>query len=155
MKTLAFSALLLAAACASPTAVIRNNFDCSPGQDLEIRAGMGDPRRSGEQIGQYMFLVEVANNSSQELTVKRITVEADPSARRSGRELAIERAQKTFNETIPEGTEHVFELPATSFGSGVGRTLEEQTMPGAIEFVVTVELTNGDLYRCPFSVQQR
>jgi hypothetical protein len=147
--------LLLAAACASPTAVIRNTFDCSPGQDLEIRAGMGDPQRSGERIGQYMFLVEVANNSNQDLTVKSILVEADPSARRRGSELAIERAQKTFNETIPEGTEHVFELPATSFGSGVGRSLEEQTMPGPIEFYVTVGLTNGDAYRCPFSVQRR
>lgn len=155
MKTIALcSILFLFAACVSPTAVIEGTFDCSPGQDLEIRAGLGDPLRSGEQIGQYMFLVEVANNSREDLTVECIRVEPRESARRVRGDVAIGRAQKTFNQTIPEGTEHVFELPATAFGT-VTRNFEDQVVRGPIEFFVMVELTNGDAYRCPFAVERR
>ncbi|MEO8382607.1 MAG: hypothetical protein ABI779_23310 [Acidobacteriota bacterium] len=153
MKTIVLSSILLlfAAACASSDGVIQNAFDCSPGQDLEIRATLDDPSRSGEQIGQYVFLVEVANNSHGELTVKSVRVDPDESARRVRGSLALERAQKEFNETIAEGTEHVFELPATSMGSAM-QPLQNQVAPGPIEFVVTVVLTNGDSYRCPFAV---
>ena len=152
MKTIVLSSILLfSAACASSSGVIRSTFDCSPGQDLEIRATLDDPSRSGEQIGQYMFLVEVANNSHGDLTVKSVRVDPDEASRRVRGSVALERAQKEFNETIAEGTEHVFELPATSMGSVI-RPLQNQVVSGPVEFVVTVVLTNGDSYRCPFAV---
>jgi hypothetical protein len=155
MKTIALSSiLLLLAACASPTAVIENTFDCRPGQDLEIRAGLSDPLRSGEQVGQYMFLVEVANNSDNDLTVQTVRVQPrEDQGRVRRRGMALQSAAKEFNQTIPEGTEHVFELPATAFG--VMRELQDQISREPIEFVVTVDLTNGDSYRCPFAAGSR
>jgi len=152
MKTIALaSILLLFAACASPTALIQETFNCDSGEDLEIRAGLADPR-SSEQIGQHMFLVEVANNSSEDLTVKSVLIDPDESARRLRRDVSLERAYREFNETIPEGTEHVFELPATAFGTLLQPGFQDDRQPGPLQFVVTVSLTNGDVYRCPFAV---
>lgn len=153
MKTLALiSMLLLLGACASPTAIVEGNFDCSPGQDLEIRAGLSDPSRMGEQTGQYLFLVEVANNSSGDLTVKSIRVDPRDRSRAAG-DIPLQSAGKSYDETIAEGSEHVFELPATGFGSW-SRSAGSQVSRVPLEFVVTVNLTNGDSYRCPFGVER-
>lgn len=132
--------------------MIEEVFDCSPGQDLEIRAGLGDPK-SGERMG-YVFLVEVANNSNEELTVKRVRVDTRESeaSRRQG--AAPQGAGKTFDQTIAPGTEHVFELPATSPATmtpGVG----DVVVPREFELVATVMLTNGEQYRCSFAVHGR
>lgn len=155
MKTIAFCSILLFAACASPTAVIRNTFDCAPGQDLEVRAGLGDPTRTGEQTGQYVFLVEVANNSHGDLTVTSVRVDPRDSQQRIRRDTPIQGASKEVDETIEAGTEHLFELPATAFGAFPSRDVVDQVLPGPIEFVVTISLTNGDSYRCPFAVERR
>jgi hypothetical protein len=149
MKTPVLLALVVLAACASPTAVIdQRSFNCGPGQDLEIRAGLEDPLRGeAAALGQLTFLVEVANNGSTDVTVKSINVEP-----RMRGDVEMRGVTRDFDQTIAEAEEHVFRLPATDFGTVIRG--DATTLPRAFEFLVVVRLTNGDVYRCPFSAGQ-
>ena len=147
MKTIALFTILLLASCASSTGVIdKRAFNCGPGQDIEVRAGLEDPLSGeGAQLGQIVFLVEVANNSDADLTVDNISI--DPVTR-SGVEL--QGVSKTFKQDIASAAEEIFRLPASDFGKVlIG---DQSTLPRRMEFRVTVRLTNGDTYRCPFYV---
>lgn len=143
------SALVFLTACASSTAMKQEVFDCSPGQDLEIRAGLGDPQ-SGERFG-YVFLVEVANNSNEELTVERVRVDTRQSEGSSRQGAAPQGGGKTYDQTIAPGTEHVFELASTAPAT-MTPGLWNVVVPGEFELLATVKLTNGETYRCSFLV---
>jgi hypothetical protein len=149
LKTLLLLAVALLAACASPTAVIdQRSFNCGPGQDLEIRAGLEDPLRGeAAALGQLTFLVEVANNGGADVTVKSITVEP-----RMRGDVEMRGVTRDFDQTVAEAEEQVFRLPATDFGTVIRG--DATTLPRAFEFLVVVRLTNGDVYRCPFSAGQ-
>jgi hypothetical protein len=142
MKTTALLlSLLLFAACASPTAVIdRQNYNCDPGQALEIAVGY-DPGNQGGELGDREFLVEVANNSDTDVTVK--------TDRNPGLPMAYEQT----DITIDAGKDHLFHLRASApLGwSAVQPTLG--TRSGIVEVLTTVMLSNGDAYRCVFRVQ--
>jgi hypothetical protein len=154
LKALALSSLLvLAAGCASSDSIPNEVMDCGPGQDLEIRAGLADPKNS-DNFGQYVFLVEVANNSHEDVTVKRVRIDPRPTERYGTRSRPLNGAVKTYDETIVQGTEHVFELPSTASGL-TAPDARDAVQPGEYELVVTVLLTNGETYRCPFLVQTR
>lgn len=151
MKTLALLfAALLACACASPTAVMdKRTMLCDSGQDIGILAGLEDaPQTTAEMAATGpTFLVEVSNNSHGEVTVKSIRIE--PSDQR---EIRMDNITKMFNETIAENDEHLFRLPVNApwnYGS-IDRQI---ALSGQhLTFFVTVSLTNGDTYRCPFEV---
>lgn len=147
MKTTALLlSLLLFAACASPTAVIdQHNFNCDAGQPLSIAAGF-DPGAQGE-LGNREFVVEVANNSEQDVTVKQVRVEG------TDRNPWIGRAYETKEVTIASGEDHLFRLKASvPYGqSAVQPTLGRRS--AVVEIQATVLLLNGDVYRCLFLVE--
>jgi hypothetical protein len=142
-------ALLLATACASPTAVIdRRDLDCRGGQDVGIAAAFEDARRS-EQVGQPSFVVEVANNSHADVTVTSVKVE--PSQRNRVR---YATAFDGDDVTIAGGDAHVYRLPATAPlapDPEISRAPLDR-LDRALALFVTVALSNGDHYRCEFFV---
>ena len=71
MKTIAsITILLLLSACASSTSVIdERQFRCGPGQDIEIRAGLDNGSMAADVGGMITYLVEVANNSHNDVVV--------------------------------------------------------------------------------------
>ena len=147
MKTIAFCSILLLTSCASSTGVVdKRAFNCDSGQDIEVRAGLDDPLHSETAVlGQVTFLVEIANNADHELTVDTISI--DPVTRV---DMELKGVSTRFNQAIPSADDHVFRLAASDFGKIlIG---DERTLPRNFQFRVTVRLTNGDTYRCPFDV---
>lgn len=143
--------LFLFFACSSATDVIdQRTLGCGPGEDIEVRAGLAPPENN---IGQMVFLVEVANNSHEDLTVDSIMVEP---ARTPLGQRPLQRAAKNVDQLIAEASEHVFELPTAyeaTYESLDPRSARQGQ--GRYEFSVTVKLTNGDSYRCPFAADVR
>lgn len=154
-KTIAVLTSLLLFACSSATDVIdQRSIECGPGQDLEVRAGLAPPEVAGT-VGQMMFLVEVANNSHDDVTVDHILIEPRQGQRSRPGQIALERVHRSVKTLIAEGTEHVFELPASRFQGPSSAMDSEFSARGGYEFFVHVALTNGDAYRCPFAVELR
>jgi hypothetical protein len=149
MKKIASFALLLLAACASPTAVIdKRGFRCGPGQDIEVRAGLDDGSINREIGSELKYLVEIANNSHHDVFVTSVRIEP------SGEKIAgVESAHKAFDQLIAEGEEHVFEIPASAWVPG--RDFAQQVVGRRVEFRVTVGLSNGDSYHCQFAALWR
>jgi len=151
MKTIgSLTLFILLAACASPTAVIdKRGFRCGPGQDIEVRAGLDDGSINHEVGGQLQYLVEIANNSHNDVVVKSVRIEPD------GEKIeGVDSAYKVFDELIAEGEDHVFEIPAS--GAWIPRSgFAGQVAGRRVEFRVTVALSNGDSYHCLFSARWR
>jgi hypothetical protein len=93
------------------------------------------------------YNVEVANNSRHDVVVKWIRVEQTHIETAPYR---LGNGYRTFNETIRENEDHLFELPVT--GRGIrdysGRSLQSS----GLSLSVAVSLEGGDVYRCLFSV---
>ena len=145
--------LLLTMACASPTAVIdRRALQCGPGQPIEIRAGI-DPDEYRQQINRGMYLVEVANNSHEDVTVKMIRISPSSSVKaRSG----IDSAYGAFDETIAGGDDHLFRIPFNIGDQALEADVSRRNqLGGQLVFSVIVDLANGDSYVCRFSVEER
>ena len=144
-------ALLVLAACASPTAVIdKRNFNCGEGgHEVSIAAGFEDPRVS-ESLEERAFLVEVANNAHEEITVT--TVRVEPSSKNH---IRYDTAVTSKDVVIAEGEAHVFRMPArVPLVPQPQMDRSETRYPRQLlEFSVTVSLTNGDDYRCGFVVR--
>ena len=151
MKTIVLLLLLaLLTACASPTAVIdQRSFRCGPGQDIEIRAGIFDPTTTREGAGPLTYIVEIANNSHNDVTVQTIRL------RPLSDELSILKpVTRTVDQLIPEGEDHVFELAASDVWLR-SPDLDPVFARRRLEFEATVLLTNGDSYRCAFAMTAR
>ncbi|HEV7241920.1 MAG TPA: hypothetical protein VGQ36_22000 [Thermoanaerobaculia bacterium] len=151
MKSIAsITFLLLLAACASPTAVIDNRgFRCGPGQDIEVRAGLDDGSINNEVGGELKYLVEIANNSHNDVVVTSVTIE--PGGERV---YGVDSAYKVFDQLIAEGDAHLFEIPASDVWSRMHESV--RPAPGRrVEFRVTIVLSNGDSYHCPFEALWR
>ena len=146
MKTIALLSisLLLFACASSDDFTERRQLDCKSGEALEVRAGVDQEslERSGTGSGMIQFLIEVANNSHQDVTVKTVGV----TSRRTDT-APFENVVKTVNQDIAEGTEHLFKLPTTVFARLPGRSPRSDEN---YEFSVLVNLTNGDAYVCHF-----
>ena len=142
--------LLLLTACASSTDIIDERvLPCGSGQDIEVRAGFDDGMLHGEVGGQMKYLVEVANNSHHDVTVKSIRI--DPQ---STSVPGIERAYRQYDQLIAEGEDHVFELPSSVVLSWRS-DLDRRTALQRLEFVVVVSMSDGDSYRCRFVAEVR
>lgn len=153
MKTIALLSILLLSACASSMDDLENSTrQCGPGEDLEIRAGLAPLEESVG--GQLEFLVEVANNSSHDVTVESIVVNPTNMPRRREGQMAIERAAKAYSQLIEHGDDHVFRLPATSLRGAPGSLFEQFEGLSGLEFSVAVKLLSGETYRCGFAVGQ-
>lgn len=141
MKPTLLLALLLTA-CASS-----NNYErmlpCGPGQDIEVLAGIIDPAAARESAERVMYIVEVANNSDHDLVVKSIRV--DPRTKIEG----LTGAYRQFDQTIEEGKDHRFEIPATDVWVQPPDFAARQSAR-RVEFGAVVTLSNGDAYHCSF-----
>lgn len=152
MKTSALlPLLLLVAACASSDGFIDERvLDCAPGQDVTIQAGIDTPGVQMERIDdQLTLLVEVANNTHDEIVVTFIRAE---QVKDDAQMYRIESGYGKFDQTIEEGGDHVFRIPMT------GRMIaarENRTMrlKNAFQMSVSVGLSNGDVYRCLFELR--
>ena len=147
MKLVALFAIALAAACSSSDLIDKRTLDCDSGQDIEVRVGIDGSTYVEGRDARFDVLVEVANNSHEEVTVDFIRIE-QPSD--TGARYRIESSYRKFGQLIEEGKDHTFALPTT----GQPLTLDPRVIrsPGGTEIYVNVALTNGDLYRCAFSL---
>ena len=150
MKRIASAAALtLLLSCATSDGVIdQRTLECTSGQDVSIDAGFDG--RIGTMEGaddRFDLVVEVSNNSHEEVTVSYIR--ADQMDRRNAR-YAVDRSYRKFDQVIEEGKDHAFRLPMT--GRALRYDPNQVSFGQAPELAVTVALSNGDSYRCFFSI---
>jgi len=142
--------VLLLAACASPTAVIdKRSFRCGPGQDIEVRAGIVDPLASRESAGPMVYLLEIANNSHHDVTVKYIRLEP-----RGDTIDGATTVSRHLDQLIPEGKDHVFEIPVSDVWVS-SRQFARRLDDPRVRFAATVTLANGDSYHCEFEARSK
>jgi hypothetical protein len=148
MKLTALFAILLLTACGSSSMdmVDAQSYNCDQGQDIEVRAGLD--RRIGEAAfgEQFEMLVEIANNSHEDVTVTSVRVEQMSSENALYR---FDNSYRKFDQLIEEGKDHVFHLPMTARAL---RNTDRVTSSQPLELAVHVLLANGDSYRCSFDV---
>src|ERR1043166_7071917 len=135
-------------ACSSSGLIDSQAIEGGPGQDIGVAlggsfnstyAGPYDP--SIEDA--FPIDVEVSNNSDHDITVTRIA--ASPGESRA---FSISPTSQKFDETIPEGKDHLFTL--TLRGRQVRPLAPNET--GEIVIRVVVTLSNGDSYFYSFAV---
>jgi hypothetical protein len=149
MRLSALPALLLLAACASPAAIVdQRSFKCAPGQDISIRAVLTHPSAAREAGGPLKYQVEISNNSHNDVTVTYVRIQP------RGKDLdrLDESVSRSFDQLIPAGEDHLFEIPATEawvLSPDFGQRLEARR----VRFVARVSLANGDSYQCEFVTQ--
>ena len=152
MKTIALLSIsLLLLACASSDDFTGGRLlDCKSGEALEVRAGIDQEsfERGGMGRGEILFLIEVANNSHEDVTVKSIGV----SPRRT-QNAPFENVTRAVNQDIAEGSEHLFKLPTTAFSRALPEPDSRSRGGENYEFSVHVNLTNGDSYVCHFEAR--
>lgn len=152
MKTIALLSLLALTACASSDGFVDDTvYDCSPGQELGIQAGLDGPQFADQMMGdQLTMLVEVSNNSHADVTVTMVRV--DP-IRDDSTEYALESAYAKVSQEIAEGEAHLFRLPVRGARvSSRDQTRRQSSRPRATAMSVWVQLSDGDSYRCRFYV---
>jgi hypothetical protein len=141
--------LLLSAACASNDGFVSDDVkECGPGSLVTIEAGwdaqsMGRGDRGEDRL---TMVVQVANNSSEDITVKFVRVDPMMLDRDSAYEL--EGGARDVNKLIAEGDDATFEIPMMS------RRRMQNRAPGVmaseVDVVATVVLESKDAYRCRF-----
>lgn len=154
MKFIALFAIAFLVSCASSSTDIidSRSLQCGPGQDIDIMAGMDKSSVENRMDDRVQLLVNVSNNSHQELTVMSIRAE---QVRTDETRVLIDAGTRQFNQVLPEGKEHTFELPLFARLRELterDRLRERENRDRGIEMVVTVQLSNGDSYRCAFDV---
>lgn len=150
--TALLSVLLLSAACASNDGFVRDTVKtCQPGADLEIQAGIDAGAPNNERFDdQIDMIVEVSNNSHEDVTVK--TIRVDPSHADSGR-VDVVGGSKEVDEDVPEAQSKMFEIPITVRRRGVlGPQSPSRVTAQWVDFAVTVVLSDGEAYRCSFRI---
>lgn len=126
------------------------HLQCGPGQDIEVLAGIIDPAVTRETAGPIMYMVEIANNSHNDVWVKSIRLEPGGALSNSG----LNTVHREFDQLIPEGEDHLFEIPASDVwirSNDFWRQIDQRRL----EFSTTVTLSNGDSYHCRFQTQWR
>jgi hypothetical protein len=148
-------ALVLFASCASQDGFIAQDTKrCGPGVDVEINAGF-DPSNApqADRIdSRVTFMVEVANNSDHEITVK--TVRVEPMAGNREEAYQLQGNAVTFDKVVPEGDSSMFEIPLSSSyaGSQFGNPNMRNRGTTGRDVDVMVSLTSGETVRCRFRV---
>lgn len=149
LSVAALAIALLLGSCASSTDVIDSRFlGCEPGQDISIMAGLNAPNLTdGATESRFMILVDISNNSHDEVTVKSIRVEQ--SSNQAAR-YVFDTGYGKYDQVIEGGKDHTFEIPV--MGRIVQGVRDVRGSGQGIDFAVSVFLTNGDQYRCSFSM---
>ena len=154
MKFIALFAIAFLASCASSSTDIidSRSLPCGPGQDIDVMAGLDKSSVENRMDDRVQLLVNVSNNSHQELTVTSIRAE---QSRTDQTRVLIDAGTRQFNHVLPEGKEHTFELPLLARLRELNewdRLRERENRDRGIELAVTIQLSNGDSYRCVFDV---
>lgn len=141
-------------ACSSSTKLDdREVFDCQPGRDIEIMAGIeGAHGRASISPGEELaFLVEVANNSHEDVIVDAIRIEPSATARGTSE---LDPVYQSVSYELAAGKEHLFRFPTRRRLNPTmdSRESNRSSFSSTPEMTVTVLLKNGDAYRCPFSL---
>lgn len=151
MKSIAFFAIaLVLAACASSDSDIidSRSLGCESGQDVSIMAGLdnGTLREDGTD-NRFELVVEVSNNSHGEVTVTAIRAE---QVNRDTSRYRVDSGYRKYDQLIPEGKDFAFQLPMSGRMQFVDPSTMSRDSGNPVEIAVTVTLSNGDSYRCPF-----
>jgi len=145
--------LLFLAACSSSSGLIETEtIDCAESGN-PVSVALYDAVVEPSPVSATMtsepavtLHLEVANNSHEEIVVKRIIIrQSQPGAR-----FQINGSTGGFDETIPPGKEHVFELHTTGHWTNA-RSFSEDDVTTSVELEARVALENGTTYRCGFS----
>jgi hypothetical protein len=145
--------LVLALALLSCTSADRfageNVQQCAPGDPIEINAGFERSSRGQEMVDDRLeLLVEIANNSEEDVVVEAIRV--DPMSSMSGQQrYELIGGRITPRQTVAEADAQLFRVPMSA------RRLSEAVprgFSGIAEVAVVVELDGGRRYRCRFQV---
>ncbi len=138
--------LLIFTACASNDGFVDQGVDtCQSGDELEIRAGIG--QASGFADGRATVSVEVQNNSTSDVTVKTVRVDpysADPQ------QIEAMGGSVTTPQEIKEGEAHTFEVPITVRIKDQTMGMRQKGYAIAVEANVSVQTTSGISSRCRF-----
>jgi hypothetical protein len=143
--------LFLFAACASKDGFIDNTAqNCGAGAEIGIRAGWDNQTATNETgRNRLTMLVEVANNSDHDITVKRIYV--DPLAmQQEDSPYEVERGAADPMKVIAEGDASTFDIAMAV----TRRLFDRRTMStrSGVEMTVTVLLEPEQTYRCRFQM---
>lgn len=154
MKSIAlFAIILFFSSCASDSRIQdHRSLGCESGQDIDIMAGLNKDGVNEYATGEDRFevLINVANNSHAEQTVKVVRIEQVGTDRTR---YQIDPVARTYDQLIGEGKDYTFHLPVTGRVRGFTdppARLDEMT--SAVHLAVSVSLANGDSYRCVFDV---
>lgn len=150
-RTLLPLVLLLAACGSSNDFGIPENptlGDCERGE-VQVRAGISDAREGKDISSDWLeFSVEVANMAKgKDLVVKSIRI--DPRGTENV-PYVFDTVARTFNQTIPENEEHVFQLPTTGKRTPVNLKQSAIGEQNRLIFLVTMTLESGETYRCQY-----
>lgn len=152
----AFVVPFLLAGCATNDGFVDDQVhDCESGS-IEIRAGIDGQSNvmTGSQQ-EYTVLVEVANNSDEDVTVDSVRVDPLSSSRDSQYEFTGGAVRP--RQVIAEAHDAVFEVPLRvrlrESNSGMSRMNDPRVrFSGAVDVSVSVALSDGETYRCRFRV---
>jgi len=161
MKSIAllFAVLFLLASCATNDGFIADDVrQCEPGDPVEIAAGVLKPDVGMD--GRLTVLVEVANNSTDDITVDYVRIEGHNSFRQDEDERQrgsydFQGGSRSFGQEIKEGEDARFEVPVTVH---LRNMTDAQLMRGvtiAVDAAVTVKLADGSASRCAFRMPVR
>jgi hypothetical protein len=145
-RALTLLSLVLLAACATNDGFVTNDVQgCGPGTSVGIEAGWDT--QSMDRFGDRLtLLVQVANNSDKEITIKSIN--ADPMPMQGDSTYEIDRASRTFGKVIAEGEQSTFEIPMMS-----RRKMQDRSggvRASGVDVAVTVLVEPDESYRCRF-----
>jgi hypothetical protein len=143
--------LLFVSGCASNDGFIQDSSMCGPDQPIEINAGIESSATGAERLGgNLILLVEVANNSDEDIVVEYVRVDSLSPMRDSQTRYEIQGARIDPGETIAEGRDHLFEVPLMIRGSeGLTSSTGRR---GSADLAVIVGLEGGKISRCRFQI---
>jgi len=123
--------------------------DCQH-QGVEITVGLAGMGTTGEDKNdQLTFIVNVANDSRKDITVRNIRVDPHNTETISYR---LDPTYRKFNVTIPENDEHDFELPISGHGMRMDRQGTRFGESNEVPVIVSVQLESGDVYQCRYGI---
>ena len=138
--------LLLLTSCASNDGFIDQAVDtCQSGDALELQAGMGQASMFAD--GRATVVVEVSNNSNEDVTVSQVRV--DPTSPDPQR-FEVMGGTVTTPQEIAQGESHAFEVPITVRLKDQMAGQRQRGYAVAVEANVSVKTTSGISSRCRF-----
>lgn len=150
--------LFLLSSCATNDGFVANDVrQCEPGDPVEIAAGVLQPDVMMD--GRLTVLIEVANNSDEDITVDMIRIDGHNAFSQQQQQQRIQYdfqgASRDFDQEIKEGEDARFEVPVTVRLRNMDDAQLARGVTFAVDAAVTVKLTDGSASRCAFRMPVR